>query len=334
MNRAGGGLFQAIMDFETRASHDFGLLGRMAEVAGDVLFTAGPGNAGDGRVAEMWDGFLTTTRAERGRITAICGTRPGGMLLGLVHVSPVKGRRWAEVMALPTVADRLDALRDDTTRAELVEEGRRKGLCHDAATVYPLGDGELPDYRIDGTGSVAELAAAAGVDPVELVIDRLLESEGRELFNSWLFYRNLEGLAGLLEVEHVYPGAADTGAHAGMICDADATTHYLAHWSRDRGVRPFADAVRRLTSQPAGVLGLRDRGTVVAGAFADLNVFDPARLSCGYPEYVRDFPGGTGRLCVGSTGYAATLVNGVVVAEEGANTGARPGRVLREFARS
>ena len=48
---------------------------------------------------------------------------------------------------------------------------------------------------------------------------------------------------------------------------------------------------------------------------------------------MNDFPGGAGRLCVRAEGYAATLVNGQVVTEQGEHTGARPGKVLREFAR-
>ncbi len=81
------------------------------------------------------------------------------------------------------------------------------------------------------------------------------------------------------------------------------------------------------------MLGLVDRGTLRVGSFADVNVLDPERLTYAYPEYAYDFPGGAGRFRVGSTGYAATLVNGVVVTAHGANTGARPGTVLREFDR-
>ena len=66
----------------------------------------------------------------------------------------------------------------------------------------------------------------------------------------------------------------------------------------------------------------------------DINVFDPGTLDVAHPEYVHDFPNGKGRLCVRATGYAATLVNGQVVTEQGANTGARPGRVIRDFERS
>jgi N-acyl-D-aspartate/D-glutamate deacylase len=92
-------------------------------------------------------------------------------------------------------------------------------------------------------------------------------------------------------------------------------------------------AVKELTSHPAEVLRLRDRGRIEKGWYADLNVFDYERLATKYPDYVNDFPGGTGRFIVKSDGYAATIVNGEVVVEEGEHTGARSGTVLREFDR-
>ena len=336
MNAAGGGLFQAVLDFDTRAGHEFGLLRAMAEHAGDVIFTGGPGNdpAAGAATAQGWDRFLTDTRADAGRITEIAMTRPGGTLMGLVQVPPVAGSRWRRLMALPTLADRLAALRDDATRAGLIAEGVERGTWYDPEFIHPLGDGPVPDYGIEGGATMADLAAAAGVHPVELMVDRLLESEGRELFNVWFFHRNTVGLGELLQVDAVYPGASDTGAHAGQICDADAPTHYLAHWCRERGIVTLPEAVHRLTAKAAAVLGLVDRGTLVEGAYADVNVFDPARVQSGYPTYVNDFPNGKGRLMVGSEGYAATIVNGVVVTEQGTHTGDRPGRVLRDFARA
>ena len=83
----------------------------------------------------------------------------------------------------------------------------------------------------------------------------------------------------------------------------------------------------------ARVLGLRDRGTLEVGAYADVNVFDAERIQTAYPEYSFDFPNGKGRLKVRSTGYAVTIVNGEVVTEQGEHTGNRPGRIIREFAR-
>jgi N-acyl-D-aspartate/D-glutamate deacylase len=237
-------------------------------------------------------------------------------------------------MALPTIADRVAALKDPAIRTGLVEEGKEKGMWYDPNHIYPLGTGESPEYNEAGGQSIVQLAAQLGVHPVELVIDRLIASDGRELFNTWFFSRNVNGLADLLTMDNVYPGLADTGAHAGQICDADMSTHYLSYWHRERKIASLPEAVRRLTSMAAGVLGLVDRGTLEVGKFADVNVFDVAALASEHPRYEQDFPNGAGRLKIGSRGYAATLCNGKVVTEHGSNTGERPGRVIREFSRA
>jgi N-acyl-D-amino-acid deacylase len=334
MNAAGGGLFQAVNDFGTKFEHELTLLREMAAACGDVLFSGGAGNqVGSTSGADFFARFLADTNADHGRMTMASQTRPSGTLCGLAQVAPVKGKRWKAVMDLPTLDDRVAALRDPATRAGLVAEGIEKGMWYDPNHIYPLGTGPSPDYSETNGRSLAQRAEEAGVHPVEWVIDRLLASEGRELFNTWFFNRNVDGLAQVLAADHVYPGLADTGAHAGQICDADMSTHYLSYWHRERGLTSLADAVRRITSLPAAVLGLIDRGTVEAGRFADLNVFDLDALASEHPTYVHDFPNGAGRLKIGSRGYAATIVNGAVVTEQGTNTGARPGRVIREFAR-
>lgn len=332
MNAAGGGLFQAVNDFGTKLDHELDLLRTMASACGDVLFSGGAGNSAGGAV-DLFGRFLDDVNADHGRMTMASQTRPSGTLCGLAQVAPVKGKRWKAVMDLPTLDDRVAALRDPAIRAGLIEEGREKGLWYDPNHIYPLGTGPTPDYHETDGRSVARWAEELGVHPVEFVVDRLLASDGRELFNTWFFNRNVDGLAQVLSFDHVYPGLADTGAHAGQICDADMSTHYLSYWQRDRGLTSLADAVRRITALPAGVLGLRDRGVVREGAFADLNVFDLDALASEHPEYANDFPNGAGRLKVRSRGYAATVVNGQIVTEEGTNTGARPGRVIREFAR-
>jgi N-acyl-D-amino-acid deacylase len=338
MNDAGGGIFQAVLDFETKVGHELELLRAMADRAGDVVFSGGPGNDRRGEdgmgAVEFFDRFLSDTKASAGRITSLSAIRPGGILMGLAQVAPVAGSRWRQLMTLATIEERVAALSDPATRSELIEEGQRKGLWYDPQYIFPLGIDELPDYNIEDGRSLATLAQDAGVHPIELMVDRLLESEGRELFNVWFFNRNTEALAEYLQLDGVCPGLGDAGAHAGQICDADSPTHYLSYWSRDRAKVSLADAVHRLTAKPAAVLGLVDRGTLDVGYFADINIFDPARLEPGYPTYVNDFPGGKGRLLVKSRGYAATLVNGELVTEQSELTGRRPGKVLREFARS
>ena len=334
MNDGGGGIFQAVPDFlGDRTMGEFGLLHAMAERAGDVLFSGGVGGSGIAGVEGM-DGFLRSTNENVGRITSVAQTRPGGMLVGLAQVAPVAGTAWGRIMALPSIEERFAALCDPATRAELIEEGRRKGTWYDPAMIHPLGTEDLPVYDTTAAGSLADLAAAAGVHPVEIVIDQLLESEGRALFNVWFFNRDGESLGEYLQLDNVCPGLGDAGAHAGQICDADAPTHYLAYWGRERRRVSLEKAVNDLTAKPAAVIGLADRGTLRVGAYADVNVFDPERIQTAYPEYTFDFPNGKGRLKVRATGYAATIVNGEVVTEHGHHTGNRPGRVIREFTRA
>ena len=333
MNAAGGGLFQAVNDFATKAEHEVTLLREMARSCGDVLFSGGAGNSSNAGV-ELFGALLADTNANVGRMTMASQTRPSGSLCGLAQIAPVKGQKWKALMGLPTLADRVAALKNPATRAALVAEGVTKGLWYDANHIYPLGTGDSPDYSETGGRSVATRAAELGVHPVDYVIDRLIASDGRELFNTWFFNRNVDGLAQVLAMDNVYPGLADTGAHAGQICDADMSTHYLTYWHRERQLATLPEAVRRLTAMPASVLGLKERGTLQVGQFADVNVFDIDTLASEHPTYVNDFPNGAGRLQICARGYAATIVNGAIVTEQGNNTGERPGRVIREFART
>jgi N-acyl-D-aspartate/D-glutamate deacylase len=116
-----------------------------------------------------------------------------------------------------------------------------------------------------------------------------------------------------------------------MICDASFPTYMLAHWARDRatGRLTVAQAVRHLTSVPARVAGLADRGRIAVGYKADLNVIDHAAMRVHKPVVARDLPAGGRRLDQGADGYVATIVSGEVIAERGVPTDARPGKLVR-----
>jgi N-acyl-D-aspartate/D-glutamate deacylase len=116
-----------------------------------------------------------------------------------------------------------------------------------------------------------------------------------------------------------------------MICDASYPTFVLAHWARDRtsGRLSVAEAVRQLTSVPARVAGLADRGRLAVGYKADFNVIDHARLTLHRPMIVHDLPAGGRRLDQTADGYVATIVSGEVIAENGIPTAALPGRLIR-----
>ncbi|MFM9083132.1 MAG: amidohydrolase family protein, partial [Actinomycetota bacterium] len=127
-------------------------------------------------------------------------------------------------------------------------------------------------------------------------------------------------------------GLSDGGAHVRMICDASIPTYLLTHWARDRVRGPrisVEEAVRLQTSATAEVIGLADRGVIAPGRRADINVIDFENLRIDFPTAVADLPAGGTRLLQSAEGYVATIVNGRITRRNGADTGERPGRLVR-----
>src|SRR5690606_24396475 len=121
-----------------------------------------------------------------------------------------------------------------------------------------------------------------------------------------------------------------------MICDASMPTYLLTHWTRDRtrGARLGLEAVvRKQSALTAQAVGLHDRGTIEAGKRADLNVIDLGRLRLHPPRSIDDLPAGGRRVLQDASGYVATIVNGVVTRRHDTDTGARPGRLVRQPSR-
>ncbi len=126
---------------------------------------------------------------------------------------------------------------------------------------------------------------------------------------------------------------SDAGAHLTLFNDAGFGLHLLGHWVRRLGVLSLEEAVRRLTSHPASVFGISGRGALRQGHFADLLLFDPARVDRGPKRRVQDLPGGGARLITPPVGVHGVWVNGIRVADDKGmrELGKMPGKVLREF---
>ena len=125
----------------------------------------------------------------------------------------------------------------------------------------------------------------------------------------------------------VMAGSSDGGAHLGSFTGADYSTRLLSEWVPE--TLSLEQAVWRLTGMLATVHGLRDRGFLRSGAWADLVVFELDELAAGDAYRVRDFPADTERYVVDAKGYRAVIVNGVPILEENKPTGAMPGHVIR-----
>ena len=339
---AGGGLLQFVPDIPAGGYQP--VLQTVFDVAEDVglpvTFTLVVANSGD----PTWpDAITMVEKANKNagggvRFTAQLLPRPIGLIIGLqLSANPfVLYPSYREIAHLP-LAERVAEMRKPEVRARILAD--KPGVGHPILYVAQMWDwifalGDNPNYEPNPSDSIGARARAKGVNPMEEAYDRLLDDDGRAMLlvaTSNLEKNSLDTVGELLHRDDVVLGLGDGGAHYGMICDASYSTYFLAHWARDRASGRFtvSQAVRELTSVPARVAGLGDRGRIAVGYKADLNVIDHAALRLHKPVISYDLPAGGRRLDQTADGYVATVVSGEVIAANGVPTQARPGKLVR-----
>ncbi|AXN42671.1 N-acyl-D-amino-acid deacylase family protein [Mycobacterium marinum] len=338
----GGGLLQFVPDIPAGGYQP--VLQTVFDVAEEVglpvTFSLVVGNVGE----PSWPDAITMVEnanknaGEGTRCTAQLLPRPIGLIIGLqLSANPfVLYPSYREIAHLP-LAERVAEMRKPDVRARILAD--KPGVGHPILYVaqawdwiFPLA--EDPNYEPAAADSIGARARAHGVSPMEEAYDRLLDDDGHAMLlvaTSNMENNSLDTVGKLLHREDVVLGLGDGGAHYGMICDASYSTYFLTHWARDRASGRFsvAEAVRELTSVPARVAGLGDRGRIAVGYKADLNVIDHAALRLHKPVIRYDLPAGGRRLDQTAEGYVATVVSGQVIAENGVPTAARPGKLVR-----
>jgi N-acyl-D-amino-acid deacylase len=210
----------------------------------------------------------------------------------------------------------------------------REDLRHPAAfgnwariTVHEVRNPALK--HLEGQ-TVAEIAAAQGKDGVDAFLDITLADDLENEFTMSSFNTRIDRMTEILNDRSMLLGLGDGGAHVDMLCDSGYPTYVLGTWVRERRAISLEEGVRRMTSDPAEFFGIKDRGRLQPGLAADVTIFDPAAVgSAGRPERRYDLPGGAKRIVMRSRGIEFTLVNGEVVWEHDALSGAAPGQVLR-----
>jgi N-acyl-D-aspartate/D-glutamate deacylase len=284
---------------------------------------------------EMWKtmlGKVAEANARGARLRPQTQVRSVGILFGLCNMTPwdLAGGAWG-LLKLGPFEQRLAALRNPEARRRLLEDAPKSVLprqIYDHIYLLPIVNGE-PDYRLLPENNLNAIAARRGVGAAEAFIDLSLESQGRALFLFPLANDDFEVVGRLLRDPHMLLGLADSGAHCGQIQDASLPSFLLGYWVRDHRLFPVEEAIRKLTSEPAEFFGLRDRGVLREGAWADVNVIDLDGIRIRPPEYVQDFPAGASRYVQRAEGYSHTLVNGRPFMEKGEHTGELAGMVLR-----
>jgi N-acyl-D-aspartate/D-glutamate deacylase len=182
--------------------------------------------------------------------------------------------------------------------------------------------------------SIAEISRAEGRDPLDAMLDLGIADGLATVFTAQLLNSDEAAVGRMLNHPNSIVSLSDAGAHLTFFNDAGFGLHLLGHWARDLGAMSLAEAARRLTSHPAGVLGLERRGLIAAGFAADLLLFDPRTVGRGAKRRVHDLPAGAARLTTDALGVHGVWVNGVQVANGTGLVDEAPlaGTLLTQFA--
>lgn len=233
--------------------------------------------------------------------------------------------------------ERLAMLADPQCRAEI-----REKVGEDTFVAYPLRyvaeDGRevlgnprhfswsqifragAAPARFDLSDSVAEVAAAEGKHPVDVVLDAAIASDLKDVFVVFVHGNLREATRELLKDEATVISSNDTGAHL-MLMAQTQTTHLLDYWSRETGFLSLEEAVHLLSGRQADVFGLADRGVLEVGRAGDVIVFNPDEVGPQAPALVGDLPGGGNRYVAGALGIEHVIVNGAPLLSGGQPTG-------------
>lgn len=325
---AAGGLMQNVLnlggDFEGEAA----LLRKEALASGGrVLFsiTAGAKDTSGNRVRAMLDDM----QADGLDVSSISVPRGTGGITGLQCGLPWRSGAWKELADMD-FEGRLKAISDTSMSERLVRDAENGNAMGAMTDIFWMGDGEQPLHA--KARSLAELAEAAIESPAETFLRITRDSGGKALFTMRAFNKNMTALANLISSDRCFPGLGDAGAHVSQVMDGGWATFVLTHWCKEAGLYDLPEAVRRITSGPARIMGVNDRGVLAVGKRADVNVIDYDNLHEKMPQIVHDFPFGSPRFIQRAAGYKATICNGQFILRDDELTGTRAGTVLRNTA--
>ncbi|PKO41049.1 MAG: hypothetical protein CVU30_14900 [Betaproteobacteria bacterium HGW-Betaproteobacteria-3] len=280
---------------------------------------------------------ITAANTRGHRLTGQVSCCPLTMDFTLASPYPVEGlQSWKPALGLA----------GDALKTVLLDAGFRQRVRDEIAapSTFRLFNGEWDKVQVVEVArpvharyeqrTVADIAAQEGRDPLDVMLDLALSEDLQTVFTAQLLNSDEEAVGRMLNHPHSLVSLSDAGAHLTFFNDAGFGLHLLGHWARDLGAMTMTDAVRRLTSQPARVLGLTDRGFIREGLAADLLLFDPAAVGRSPKRRVFDLPGGAARLTTDATGVQGVWVNGQRVADQrGLKTDAPlAGRLLTQFA--
>ncbi|HUG38682.1 MAG TPA: amidohydrolase family protein [Candidatus Limnocylindrales bacterium] len=206
---------------------------------------------------------------------------------------------------------------DPGFRADFRESVRHTALFN--GNVVPLRVKRVanPALQHFAGKSVVEMARETGKDVIDAFFDLVLADDLRTEFMTATMNTDAGSVAEIFNHPSAVLGLSDAGAHITQFSEAGQTSQLLGHWVRERQALPIEAAVRLITSRPAEIFGIPDRGRLAPGLAADVTVFDPATIACHEEEIVHDMPDGGPRFIARSSGIQWSFVGGQPVIRDG-----------------
>jgi len=241
---------------------------------------------------------------------------------------------WEDAMLLP-IDEKLALFRDRATRDALNAQAQsdanalRNLARWDHMIVFDVFAPENEQYRNQRVGDIAR---AEGRDAWDVLCDIAVADELNTSFGTPPPVESDADWEARLSVwrdGRAVIGASDAGAHLDLLASFNYTTIVLAEAVRARGLLPLEEAIQLITDVPARLYGLRDRGRLAEGTYADVVVLDPDTVGTDAMRMRLDLPGGAGRLYAGAQGIEHVLVNGKAIVRDGALTDERSGTLIR-----
>ena len=285
---------------------------------------------------DLWRPYfdlLDETAAAGGRMFAQVHSRALSSLLSFESNTPFDSwEYWSEFRQLP-LTEQAAKMRNPEIKAKLIEIASREytgprivgaeARPPEWNYIYPMDD------MVYDKPSMAELARAKGVHPVELMIDMALERDLKMFFRQPIANEDQAQVLDMMKHPRSVITFSDSGAHVSQIMDSSLQTHLLSYWVREKQAMTLEEAIKQITYNTATMWGLHDRGLLREGMAADLVVFDADTIGARMPDVVHDLPAGAKRLKQTADGILNTVVNGEILLTNNEHSGAVPGQLLR-----
>lgn len=241
---------------------------------------------------------------------------------------------WKPMMSL-SGEEYKKALADPAFRKSFMEElnsGEVKVFSGEWDKVYVAQVSNAGNLVYEGK-SIAILAAETKKPPFDFMLDLALDEDLETMFTATIMNSDEDAVGKLMCDDNAIISLSDAGAHLTFLCDAGFGLHVLGHWVRDKKIMQLEKAVHKLTLESAKLFGIKDRGSIEKGAWADLLLFDPATVNRGPSQRLNDLPSGASRLTTPSVGVHGVWVNGQKIADGEGLLSQAPlaGQVIREY---